>query len=118
VDDVAEQREIAAAMLTKLGYRTEAVSSGEAAVDHVSHRSVDLLLLDMVMDPGIDGLDTYQRILEIHPGQKAVIASGYAETARIRQAQRLGPVAYLKKPYGLEKLAEVVSAALGDEPGT
>ncbi|WP_324292414.1 response regulator [uncultured Desulfosarcina sp.] len=112
VDDVAEQREIATAMLSKLGYRAEAVSSGEAAVDHVSRRPVDLLLLDMVMDPGIDGLETYKRILAIHPAQKAVIASGYTETARIREAQRLGPVGYLKKPYGLDKLAEAVKAAL------
>ena len=118
VDDVAEQRDIAMAMLTKLGYRTEAVSSGEAAVDHVAQRSVDLLLLDMVMDPGIDGLETYRRILAIHPGQKAVIASGYAETARIREAQRIGPAAYLKKPYGLDTLAEAVTAALaGEGPG-
>ena len=116
VDDVAEQREIAMAMLSKLGYRTEAVSSGEAAVDHVARRPVDLLLLDMVMDPGIDGLETYRRILAIHPGQKAVVASGYAETARIREAQRIGPVGYLKKPYGLETLAKAVGAALADEP--
>ena len=66
-------------------------------MDHVSRRPVDLLLLDMVMDPGIDGLETYKRILAIHPAQKAVIASGYTETARIREAQRLGPVGYLKK---------------------
>ncbi len=92
VDDVAEQREIASAVLTKLGYRAEAASSGEAAVDDVARRPVDLLLLDMVMDPGIDGLETYQRILEIHPGQQAVIASGYAETSRVREAQQLGPV--------------------------
>ena len=118
VDDVAEQREIATAMLTKLGYRTEVVSSGEAAVDYVAHRTVDLLLLDMVMDPGIDGLETYRRILAIHPGQKAVIASGYAETSRIREAQRIGPVGYLKKPYGLDPLAEAVGAALAGEPKT
>ena len=116
VDDVAEQREIATAMLTKLGYQAKAVSSGEAAVDYVARGPVDLLLLDMVMDPGIDGLETYRRILDTHPGQKAVIASGYAETARIREAQRLGPAAHLKKPYDLEKLAEAVSAALVGVP--
>ena len=116
VDDVAEQREITTAMLTKLGYWTEAVSSEEAAVGHVAQQSVDLLLLDMVMDPGIDGLETYRRILEIHLGQKAVVASGYAESARIRKAQRIGPVVYLKKTYGLDTLAEAVGAALADEP--
>jgi CheY-like chemotaxis protein len=43
---------------------------------------VDLLVIDMIMEPGIDGLETCQKILELSPGQKAVIASGYAETDR------------------------------------
>jgi signal transduction histidine kinase/ActR/RegA family two-component response regulator len=117
VDDVAEQRDIATAMLTRLGYRAEAVSSGEAAVAFVSRRPVDLLLLDMIMDPGIDGLETYKRILAIHPGQKAVVASGYAETERIQEARRLGPAIYLKKPYGLEMFAGAIRAALAARQG-
>ena len=112
VDDVAEQRDIATAMLTKLGYRADAVCSGEAAVYHVSRHPVDLLLLDMIMDPGIDGLEAYKRILKTRPGQKAVIASGYAETARIQEACRLGCATYLKKPYELQALAEAVKAAM------
>lgn len=112
VDDVAEQREIATAMLEKLGYRPGAVTSGEAAVAYVADRPVDLLVLDMVMDPGIDGLETYRRILDIFPGQKAVIASGFAETTRVRSAQQLGAAIYLKKPYRLEALAEAVRSAL------
>ena len=115
VDDVAEQRDIATAMLEKLGYRAEAVASGEAAVDFVAGQPVDLLVLDMIMDPGIDGLETYRRILEIRPGQKAIIASGFAETARVRKAQRMGAGIYLKKPYRLETLAEAVRSALSAE---
>jgi len=112
VDDVAEQRDMAVAMLTRMGYRADAVSSGEAALEHVSGQSVELLLLDMIMDPGIDGLETYRRIAAIHPGQRAVIASGYAETERVRRLQHLGPIPYLKKPYRLETLAEAVRTAL------
>jgi CheY-like chemotaxis protein len=113
VDDVAEQREIATGMLTRLGYRAEAVASGEAAVELVTRRPVDLLLLDMIMGPGMDGLDTYDRILAVRPGQKAVIASGYAETGRVREALQRGPAAYLKKPYRLENLAEALKT-VGD----
>ncbi len=112
VDDVAEQRDMATAMLSKLGYRVQAVASGEAAVDHVLDQPADLLLLDMIMDPGIDGLETYRRINAIHSGQRAVIASGYAETERVRRLQQLGPIPYLKKPYRLETLAEIVKATL------
>jgi DNA-binding NtrC family response regulator len=74
--------------------------------------SADLLVLDMIMDPGIDGLETYKRILEFHPGQKAIIASGFSETERVREAQRLGAGAYLKKPYLLGKMGMAVRAEL------
>jgi CheY-like chemotaxis protein len=108
VDDVEDQREIASGMLSKLGYSVASVSSGEEAVDYMEHHSADLLVLDMIMDPGIDGLETYKKILEIHPNQKAIIASGYSETDRVREAQRLGATSYVKKPYLIEKIGQVV----------
>jgi len=112
VDDVADQREIASTLLNVLGYTASAVSGGEAAVEHMKNNKVDLLVLDMIMDPGIDGLDTYKKILEIHPGQKAIIASGFSETDRVREAQSLGAGQYIKKPYTLEKIGIAVRAEL------
>jgi signal transduction histidine kinase len=112
VDDVIEQRDIATAMLTDLGYHVTSVDSGEAAVEHVARQPVDLLFLDIIMDPGIDGLETYRRILTMRSGQKALIVSGYAETARVREALTIGPSGLLKKPYRLGDLAEAVKAAL------
>jgi two-component system, cell cycle sensor histidine kinase and response regulator CckA len=73
---------------------------------------VDLLLLDMIMEPGMDGLDTYRAVLEIHPHQKAIIVSGFSETDRIRTAQALGAGAFLKKPYRLEALGMAVRSEL------
>ena len=74
----------------------------------------DLLVLDMIMDPGIDGFDTYKKILELYPGQKAIIASGFSETDRVKAAQRLGAEKYIKKPYTLEKIGLAVKEALGE----
>ncbi|HSO17891.1 MAG TPA: response regulator, partial [Desulfosarcina sp.] len=108
VDDVAEQREIASGMLARLGYVVESVPSGEAAVDFVQHQRVDLLVLDMIMDPGIDGLETYRRIIRIHPGQRAVITSGFSESDRVQEARKLGAGVYVKKPYRLETIARAV----------
>ena len=108
VDDVKEQREIAGQVLKRLGYSVTSVSSGEEAVDYMKDNSADLLLLDMIMDPGIDGLETYKRILELRPGQKAIIVSGFSETERVREVQRLGAGAYVKKPYLLEKIGLAV----------
>jgi signal transduction histidine kinase/ActR/RegA family two-component response regulator len=112
VDDVAMQRDLCAAMLTKLGYSVVCVASGEEAVEHVRQHSVDLLVLDMIMTPGIDGLETYRRISETRPGQKAVIASGFSESQQVKEAQALGAGAYIRKPYTLEKLATVVKDEL------
>jgi len=112
VDDVPEQREIATAILTKLGYRVSSVSCGEKAVEYMEHHSMDLLVLDMIMDPGIDGLDTYKKIVELHPAQKAIIASGFSRTDRVNALQRLGAGPYLKKPYTLAKLGLAVKEEL------
>lgn len=112
VDDVAEQREIASEMLKKLGYSVSAVSSGEAAVAFLKSNTADLLILDMIMDPGIDGLDTYKKIIEFRPGQKAIIVSGFSETDRVAEAQALGASQYLKKPYSIEKMGKTIKLAL------
>jgi PAS domain S-box-containing protein len=112
VDDVKEQREIASEILEKLGYTVATVSSGEEAVSFVHERSADLMVLDMIMDPGIDGLETYQKVLEIKPSQKAIIASGYSESIRVKEAQRLGAGAYVKKPYLMVKFGRAVRAEL------
>ena len=110
VDDVKGQRDLAEEMLKKLNYRVTSVSSGEEAVSYLKEHAVDLLILDMIMDPGMDGLDTYRSILEFHPKQKAIIVSGFSESDRVKTAQALGAGAYVKKPYVIEKLGLAVRA--------
>ncbi len=103
---------VASQMLTKLGYSVASVSSGEEAVDYMKNHAPDLVVLDMIMGPSMDGLDTYKKILEIHPYQKAIITSGYSETQRVKEAQRLGATSYVKKPYLLEKIGKVIRTEL------
>jgi CheY-like chemotaxis protein len=112
VDDSSEQRDLALTMLGGLGYRASAVSGGEEAIAYLQSNRADLLVLDMIMDPGIDGLETYQRILKIHPAQKAVIVSGFSQTERVKKAQELGAGAYVRKPYILERLGLAVRKEL------
>jgi two-component system cell cycle sensor histidine kinase/response regulator CckA len=114
VDDVEEQREIASQILKKLGYSVTSVASGEEAIDYMKKNSADLLILDMIMDPGIDGLETYKRILKLHPSQKAIIASGFSETKRVKEAQKLGAGAYVRKPYILGKIGLAVRNELNN----
>ncbi|MBT8490233.1 MAG: response regulator, partial [Deltaproteobacteria bacterium] len=112
VDDIEEQRDIAAMMLTKLGYTVTTVSSGEEAVEYMKDHSAELLILDMIMDSDMDGLETYKKIIELHPGQKAIIVSGFSETESVKEAQRMGAGTYVKKPYLFEKIGMAVREAL------
>ena len=112
VDDVEGQRDLAAGMLRKLNYNVASVSSGEEAIAYLKEHKVDLIVLDMIMDPGMDGLDTYRSVLEIHPKQKAIIVSGFSETDRVHAAQALGAGAYVRKPYVIEKLGLAVRKEL------
>lgn len=112
VDDIKEQRELAVAMLNRIGYHATAVSSGEEAVSYIRTNTVDLMVLDMIMDPGIDGLETYRRVLEINPKQKAIIVSGFSETERVKKSQEIGAGAYVRKPYILEKIGLAVKGEL------
>ena len=112
VDDVEDQRDLAARLLTSLNYKVSSVESGEEAIEYLKENKVDLLVLDMIMDPGMDGLDTYKSILEINPKQKAIIVSGFSESDRVKEAKTLGAGAYIKKPYIKEKLGLAVKKEL------
>ncbi len=108
IDDVDHQREIACAILKRLHYRVQAVASGEEAIAFLRNEKVDLIVLDMILDGGIDGLETYKRILELHPGQKAIIASGFSETDQVQETQNLGAGSCIRKPYTLQQLSVAV----------
>ena len=108
VDDIQEQRDVASGILEKLGYEVTCVSSGEEAVEWLKSSTADLVVLDMIMNPGMDGLDTYREILKVKPRQRAIIASGFSESDRVKEAQRLGAGAYVKKPYLMENIGMAI----------
>ncbi len=112
VDDIEHQRKIALAILTRLNYSVKTAADGEEAVEYLLHNTVDLVILDMIMGSGMDGLDTYRQILARNPQQKAIIASGYSATERVEEAMRLGAGRYLQKPYMLDKIGEAVRSEL------
>ena len=99
VDDLKDQQKIALHILNNLGYKATAVDNGYAAVEHIKNNPTDLIILDMIMAPSISGLETFQMIKKINPGQKAIIASGYSESKDVLMAQDLGAGSFIKKPY-------------------
>ena len=132
IDDLEEQRTLAVRLLSSLGYQVHAVDSGHRAIAYLQHNVVDILLLDMVMD-GLDGLDTYRELVRLSsvdaavPGEPAtgtvlsvprvVIASGFFEMDRVREAQRLGVGQIVRKPYTLSSLGRAIRTELDREIG-
>ncbi|GAB6194276.1 hypothetical protein JCM39068_40280 [Desulfocastanea catecholica] len=104
VDDEPQLRDIASIMLETFGYTTKTVNSGEEAVAAMQKETFDLVLIDMMMEPGMNGRQTYENIIKINPGQKALIASGYSENKEVKRALALGAGGFIKKPYSMREL--------------
>lgn len=112
VDDEAMQRDIACQILRSLDYTVDAVSSGDEAVECIKNSKIDLVVLDMIMEPGMNGRKTYEKMLLSNPDQKAIIVSGFSEDEEVRKAQALGINEFIKKPYTLAELGMVVKKVL------
>jgi len=115
VDDVPAHLDLAKQILGEAGYTVETAESGEEALGKVRQKKYDLLLLDMLMEPNMDGLETFLEILKIHPNQKIVLMSGFIETERVKEALRLGASSFLKKPYTRRQLIDAISRAISQK---
>jgi PAS domain S-box-containing protein len=112
VDDEAQLRDIASQMLQTLGYTVDTVCSGEEAIQFVKETPVDLIVMDMLMEPGMDGRQTYEEITMLFPGQKAIIASGFSESDNVKATLQLGADGFIRKPYSMKQLGQAVKKAL------
>jgi len=112
IDDVETQLEISSEMLENLGYKTKKVKSGEEAINYLANHAVDLILLDMIMEPGMSGKETYEGIVALHPNQKAILVSGFAETTDVSETQRLGAGKFIKKPFTISQIGLAVKEEL------
>ncbi|MDP3695771.1 MAG: response regulator, partial [Desulfocapsaceae bacterium] len=112
VDDQENQRTIACSLLNTLYYQTDAVTSGEEAIAYLQQQKADLVLLDMIMEPGMNGRETYEQILKINPEQKVIIASGFSEDEEIKKIHALGVIQFMKKPYTIDQIGIAIKQAL------
>ncbi len=108
VDDEPQLRDIACQMLQALGYKVDSVRSGELAVAFIKEKPVDLVVLDMLMEPGMNGYQTYAEISKLYPGQKAIIVSGFSESDDVKATLQLGAGGFINKPYSMDKLGKAV----------
>ena len=105
-------------MLQLLGHEVEAVAHGEAAIEQyraalAAGKPFDLVILDLTIRGGMGGAETMRRLLEIDPGVKAVVTSGYSDDAVTSSYQEHGFRAFLKKPFHFAELQRTLTEIAG-----
>ena len=113
VDDEAMLRDIVKSFLEQEGYEVEAAADGEEALDICSRpgAQIDAVILDMTL-PGIDGMETFERLQEIDARIKVVIATGDPYRQSVHDLMRRGAAGMLSKPFRPQHLSEVIKQVL------
>ena len=112
VDDEPVQRHIAQSLLTHLGYKVAVCDSGEAALSYLRKEQADLVIMDIIMEPGMTGVEACEALLTDHPAQRILFATGYSNSQTLARATRMSRGDCLFKPYTPEKLGAMVKERL------
>ncbi|HZA50952.1 MAG TPA: sigma-54 dependent transcriptional regulator [Myxococcaceae bacterium] len=97
--------------LTLAGYQTELASSAQVALEVLSAKPVDAVLMDVKM-PDMDGLTALERIAQSHPRIPVIMMSGHGTIETAVKATRTGALDFLEKPIGRERLLVALRNAL------
>lgn len=111
VDDEENIRLSLEGILSDEGFRTLVAATGEEALTLAQGEDPDLVLLDIWM-PGIDGLETLQRLRQNRPNQLVIMMSGHGNIETAVKATRLGAYDFIEKPLSLEKVLLSIQNAM------
>ncbi len=111
VDDEKNIQISLASVLTDEGFSVFLASTGEEGIEKMQHVHPDLILLDIWL-PGIDGLETMSRMLDIDPMQTIIMISGHGNINSAVRALRQGAYDFLEKPLSLDKVLIVLNRAM------
>ncbi len=111
VDDERDIRESLRGVLEDEGYKVLLAESGEACLEQLKKRSCEVVLLDIWL-PGIDGLETLEKIRQLEDPPEVVIISGHGTIETAVRATKLGAFDFLEKPLSLDKTLIVLKNAL------
>jgi PAS domain S-box-containing protein len=118
MDDEELVRKVAYELLTGLGHGVELAAHGGEAVEKyrrakAAGQPFDVVILDLTIRGGMGGEETMRKLLEIDPGVKAIVSSGYSNDSIVANYRDHGFAAFLKKPYDLTDLQATLNALLG-----
>jgi two-component system, NtrC family, response regulator AtoC len=111
VDDEKLIRWSVAERLQRDGYDVASAESGEQALDMVAASPPDLMLLDVRL-PGIDGVQTLQRALSLHPELAVLMMSAHSTVDIAVDAMKHGAIDFLVKPFPFHALDAAVARAI------
>jgi signal transduction histidine kinase/ActR/RegA family two-component response regulator len=116
VDDEEMIKETLKGMLESLNYKVIFAKDGKNALKmYKSHLDeIDAILMDIQM-PVMDGVEAAEKILKINPKARIVFMSGYAEAKSFDKLRKMGHQLFLKKPYKITNLADIIQKALSIE---
>lgn len=107
VDDEEIIVDVTAHMLEKMGYKVHSAGGGKEALNvfKQNRREIDLVILDMIM-PDLSGSDTFDRLKEINPDVKVLLASGYSLNGQAEEIIRRGCDGFIQKPFDMRQLSD------------
>ena len=117
VDDELNIRSALGRALRSLDYSVDEASSGEEALLLLERMPYALMVLDMRMQPGLDGMEVMRRAHQLYPDLLIVILTGHATLESAIVAVKSEAVDYLLKPTSLHEIAETVTQALRKHAG-
>jgi signal transduction histidine kinase len=112
VEDHPEVRRVVMRQLRGLGYRPIETGTGADALEILGRTPIDLMLTDIVMPGGLDGVDLARIALERWPRLKVVLTSGFPEARIALESEMLRSLRLLSKPYSSAELAAVLRSTL------
>jgi two-component system, cell cycle sensor histidine kinase and response regulator CckA len=122
MDDEAYIRELMCDMIVALGYSVEVAQDGNEAIELcrkalAADRPFAAMILDLEIPGGLGGKFVIRRLLELDPGVKAIVASGYSNDPILNEYQSYGFKGAITKPFTLESLGNALREVIGSEEG-
>jgi two-component system OmpR family response regulator len=112
VDDEVDFLETLVNRLKKRKFEAEGVTSGEAALELLKGKPFDVVVLDMKMPGGLDGIETFRELRKIQPHAEVILLTGHASVETGIEGMKLGAFDYLLKPVKFEELLAKLAAAI------
>jgi len=101
--------------LRQAGFQPVTANSAKQALGILQQQAIDLLITDLIM-PEMGGFEAFNKIRELDPEARIILASGYSMSEDVVELLSTGGVEFLQKPFGPEEMLRKINAALGATP--